>query len=661
MARRAVIGVLGVAIASIVAINPVPADAAPEPLPATLTGLRVDGSQVSGVVTVRASGEAAVIDPASVTVTVGGTPLPATVTPAAAQRRVAVLVVDTSGSMGKSGMRTVREAVAAYLAAVPRDVEVGLVSFAATAGVEVAPTRDRAAVQAAAGRLTSLGDTALYDGLAAGLAALGDGGDRSVVLLSDGKDNRSKVSAAQVVERITSMGARTDVIGFNFASQASADRALREVAQAGGGTVAAVNDSAAVTAVFAAAARAIESQAAITVPVTDMGGPREVVVSGQASGASFRAAATVDFGAQQSVPSVSISSPVAATAAGPPTAAAGPVNPGPVTTPWWFYLALAAIFVGIFGGVGSMLVPTLKSQRALRVEGIEAYVAGRRVVRPVAVGRSDVSESMADSLVRLGDRAMQGRASTSATMALLQRADLPWRAGEWAILRVVGVLVGVAIGVLALRDGAVGVIGAMLGGLLGLIVPPVILRFLARRRSRAFERQLPDVLMLVASSLSTGFSLLQAMDAVSRDVAEPAAKEFARVMAETRIGSDIESAIGRLADRMSSENMRWTSMAIAIQRQVGGNLAETLRTTATTLREREVLRRHVNALSAEGRLSAVILVALPMVLFVYELNVNRAYISLLWTTLLGLVLLIVGALLMAIGVFWLSRAIRVEV
>jgi tight adherence protein B len=214
---------------------------------------------------------------------------------------------------------------------------------------------------------------------------------------------------------------------------------------------------------------------------------------------------------------------------------------------------------------------------------------------------------------------------------------------------------------LLLRDGLLGVLGFVLGAALGIVVPPLVLRFLARRRARMFERQMPDVLMLVASSLSTGFSLLQAMDAVAHDVSDPAAKEFARVMAETRIGSDVESALGRMAIRMNSENMRWAAMAIGIQRQVGGNLAETLRTTASTLREREVLRRHVRALSAEGRLSAVILVALPILLFVYEANVNRDYISLLWSTLIGWILVVVGILLMVVGVYWLTKVVKVEV
>jgi tight adherence protein B len=198
-------------------------------------------------------------------------------------------------------------------------------------------------------------------------------------------------------------------------------------------------------------------------------------------------------------------------------------------------------------------------------------------------------------------------------------------------------------------------VGACIGGLLGVIGPTVYLKFAASRRAKKFERQLPDVLTLVASSLSTGFSLLQALDAVARDAAEPSAKEFSRALAETRIGTDLNESLNHLADRMESTNLRWTAMAINIQRQVGGNLAETLRNTATTLRDREALKRHVKALSAEGK------IALPIGIFLYMLMVNRPYVALLWTTVIGIGMLVGGLISLAIGIFWMRKVVIVEV
>ena len=213
-----------------------------------------------------------------------------------------------------------------------------------------------------------------------------------------------------------------------------------------------------------------------------------------------------------------------------------------------------------------------------------------------------------------------------------------------------------------MRGGSTSMlVGAGLGVVVGLVIPGLFLKFAASRRAKKFEAQLPDVLTLVASSLSTGFSLLQALDAVARDASEPSAKEFSRALAETRIGTDLNQSLDHLANRMESINLRWTAMAINIQRQVGGNLAETLRNTAATLRDRESLRRHVNGLSAEGKLSAYILIALPVGVFLFMLKSNRAYVELLWTSMIGIGMLTGGLISLAVGVFWMRKVVIVEV
>jgi len=324
-------------------------------------------------------------------------------------------------------------------------------------------------------------------------------------------------------------------------------------------------------------------------------------------------------------------------------------------------IAALLLFLGLLLLVSALMSPAFKSKRRERVESIEQYVTqtGHRAVETV---RTTNVSGIAEQLVHLGDRVVEGRESTPKTVRLLERADLPWRAGEWAVLRVISLVVGMLLGILLIHgDGLLVFLGALLGIVLGLIAPPLVLSYLAKRRARKFEQQLPDVLTLVASSLSTGFSLPQALDAVSRDVAQPAAKEFSRAMAETRIGSDIEDALERMADRMDSKNMHWAAMAIQIQRKVGGNLGETLRTTATTLREREALFRHVRALSAEGRLSAVILIALPIVIFLWMLKVNFEYVSMLWQSLIGIAMVVMALILMAIGIFWMRKVVEVEV
>jgi tight adherence protein B len=245
-------------------------------------------------------------------------------------------------------------------------------------------------------------------------------------------------------------------------------------------------------------------------------------------------------------------------------------------------------------------------------------------------------------------------------MALIERADLPLRAGEWLLVRIIAVVILASLGYLILT-GRSELLGLVVGGVVGLILPSVVLRMMASRRAQRFEQTLPDVMMLVATSLSSGFSLLQALDAVAKDAPAPADKEFSRALAQARIGADIADALDTVATRMDSENLRWATMAIRIQREVGGNLAETLRTTAATLREREYLKRHVSALSAEGRLSAYVLIALPLGLMAYMTWANYEYVSLLWTRALGILMLIVAFILLVIGIFWMRKVVQIEV
>ena len=628
---------------------------------------------VSGVLTVQAiDNSPAVVDPKSLVLTVDGKDYPATAQSASSVERSTILLIDRSGSMKDSGMAIVRSSVQQFLQSVPKDVKVGVVSFADQPNLDVAPTNDHHAVQIAVDGLTSGGDTALYDGLSMAIDTLGTAGDRTILLLGDGRDTNSKLKAQPAEQKLKASGVHLQVIAFR--TSYTDNLALGYLAAAGQGTVTEVGNSAKVAESFSAAAKALGSQVSWTATPKNVYGRKDVTLRGTANGKAFAALSTVDFGqAPASGTSTATAPPAPGQAAPVPPADAAPAPPPDTSLmgalsartflglPLPVAIAALLIFVGLLLFVAALMSPAFKSKRRERVESIEQYVAqtSRRAVETVRT--TDVS-GLAAKLIRIGDRVVEGRESTSRTVLLLQRADLPWRAGEWAVLRVISVVVGMLLGILLIHgDAPLALLGALLGILVGIIVPPLVLRFLAGRRARKFERQLPDVLTLVASSLSTGFSLPQALDAVAHDVAQPAAKEFSRAMAETRIGSNIEESLERMADRMDSKNMHWTAMAIEIQRKVGGNLGETLRTTATTLRERESLFRHVRALSAEGRLSAVILIALPIVILLWMLYVNGEYVSLLWTNLIGIAMSFVAVVLMVIGVIWMRKVVEVEV
>lgn len=238
----------------------------------------------------------------------------------------------------------------------------------------------------------------------------------------------------------------------------------------------------------------------------------------------------------------------------------------------------------------------------------------------------------------------------------MEKAGLKLRPHEWVLIRV---LVGGAVTALLML--AFGWIGLPFGLLFGWLVTAAYHRGRTRRRAEKFAQALPPALRLVIGSLRSGFSLVQAIEAMVREIGEPVAGEFSRMLAETRLGMDLEEALERLAQRTHNRDLAWAVMAIKVQREVGGNLAEVLETTVATIREREMLRGHVRSLSAEGRISAWILAALPVLAALFMFFARRDYIVPLFTDPRGVFMLLIGAALMCVGGIWLTRAIRVEV
>jgi tight adherence protein B len=148
---------------------------------------------------------------------------------------------------------------------------------------------------------------------------------------------------------------------------------------------------------------------------------------------------------------------------------------------------------------------------------------------------------------------------------------------------------------------------------------------------------------------------------VASEISEPSATEFHRTVSEIRLGRSIDEAMIAMADRVGSEDMRWAVMAVNVQREVGGNLAEVLDIVANTVRERSYIHRQVRVLSAEGRFSIGILMALPVGLFAYLSLINPEYVSPLFTHPIGRIILVVGVSLMVAGYFVMRRVVKIDV
>lgn len=292
------------------------------------------------------------------------------------------------------------------------------------------------------------------------------------------------------------------------------------------------------------------------------------------------------------------------------------------------------------------------------VRSIGRYGPQRASARGAASQAQSEESQVARRAVGLMSRLLKTHDTEPKLAQRLDRAGISRSPAEWALLGVsVSVVLAAAVTVLT-NNLLIGLLVGVAGGWAGM---RLALSTMIARRGRAFDEQLPNILQLVASSIQAGFSLAQALDAVVRENAQPASGEFARAIAETRIGIDLADALDAVALRLRSRDLSWVVMAIRIQRETGGNLAEVLRNTVTTMRERSYLRRQVRSLSAEGRLSAYVLLSLPVLVGGWLFFADPSYMRPLYETFLGLAMLVGGIVLISIGTLWMRSLIKVEV
>jgi tight adherence protein B len=321
------------------------------------------------------------------------------------------------------------------------------------------------------------------------------------------------------------------------------------------------------------------------------------------------------------------------------------------------------------GGLGLgllvLLVLAVPRERRLTAEQRVAQYAARAhqsgptgssgPILPTAPPEESVVESAKTAAAKMLKR---NRGLESKIAQRLEGAGSSWRPAEWLLFHAAIFIVACVLGLLV---GGGNLVLGLIFMAIGAIGPWFYLGFRFRRRKKKFERFLPDTLQLMSGSLAAGLSLAQSVDTIVKDGTEPVASEFRKVLIETRLGLSLETALQGVADRFGSEDFDWVVMAINIQRQVGGNLAELLNTVAGTIREREYMRRQVAALAAEGKLSAMVLGGLPPLFLVYLMLANHDYVWVLFTRAMGIAMLCGGAVILSVGVFWMSRIIKVEV
>ncbi|MGD9793403.1 MAG: type II secretion system F family protein [Acidimicrobiia bacterium] len=554
-----------------------------------------------------------------------------------------VFVVDTTAAMKEGGaFEIAQKTVTEIAASMPAGTQMGVVfaGVKAKVGSQLSPSGDSLIAAFEAQKLTSRSDAAIYDGLATA-AAMFDRSpalQRNMVLITATEDaglgTKRESIRGDLINSATSLDVVSIAVGKNNLGS------IEGLARDARGQVYAAGKPTELDGAIRNAVKYVSSQRVITFTAPADAKIVDVAVTiGDVTVSGF-----ANVGSK--VSGINVNPPSGGGAVSGISAFQSDngkfIGMGLAT----LALALFAIAVGLMvmrdkSGLDDML--SLYGEEGRRKSGDEAD--------------ANQQSQFVQRAVEFTSKMAERRGVLTWMEGALERADLPLRAGEAMFFYMAIALI---LTVAAFAFSGSMLIALVVLGLLALS-PPGILNFLAKRRQSKFQAMLPDMLQLLSSTLKAGYSLMQGVEAVSQEVADPVGKELRRIVIESRLGRPLEESMQESADRMNSADFSWAVMAIGIQREVGGNLSELLLTVAETMVHRERLRREVKALTAEGRISAYVLGILPFGVGAAMFSLNKPYIMTLFNTSIGNILLGVAGVGMVGGFLWMNQTIKVDV
>ena len=544
-----------------------------------------------------------------------------------------MLVIDTSGSMEGAPLTAALDAARSFVRSVPDNIDVGIVTFSDAPRVVLPLTSDRERALEVLQAPVAAGETALYDAVVTASEQFSSDSQRNIVLLSDGGDTASSALLPAAVAAARDADAAIFAVGLTSGEADVA--ALKRLAAGDRGRYAPAG-TADLTTIYEELAEELQNQFVLSYKST--------VEPGQ----QF----SVEVASSSGLDSAVLLAPEVETASEPRRVEA-PEPPLLRGTPG-LVIALSLLFCSI-----ALLVYALMGSRARKRRDLE--LARLISAHPQERGAERSEEGpvawLPDALVGMADKVAQRSGSKSTFDHKLDRAGLSLTPGEFLAGSFVAAVAGLLVGLGLTRSLPL----ALLVAIAGAAGPYLALTVKVSRRFAKLQAQLPDILMILASSLRAGHSFLQALDSVASEIGDPGAREFSRLVAEIRLGRPVTEAMNELAERVGSDDFKWAMLAVNIQREVGGNLAEVLDTVASTMRGRDNVRRQVKVLSAEGRLSMYILGALPLAIGLYLRLVNPQYLALLYETRVGLVLLVTAGCLYVLGFAWMRKVVTIDV
>jgi tight adherence protein B len=594
------------------------------------------------------------VDPALLDITVNGDPVSGLEVVPLGETSVpvgVVLVIDASGSMAGAPLSAAKAAAKDFVAQKRTEDRIALVTFADEVVVSTGFTGSSQDLNNRIDAIDAAGETAFNDGVIKGLglftALSASELLPNMIVLTDGEDTVSGASLEAAVAAVAASNVR--VFGVALESPDFNPAPVEDISAAGNGLFLSTPDPSQLSSLYGEISREINNTlvARFISPISTPG--------------------DVDFevsypGAISSAQTFAVSGFATTTTTGPTTST---TRPAPLTSlvSSGAVLPISTLALIASGGLGLTAFLFL-----VILFGRDEEEGGNRFAKRLQAygrkGRSLQQEKipflqripLLNRFSQAAEEEAKRRGLLSGVNATLEQANIPMSPGE-AILAMFGM--GAVLGVfVAIFRGPI--FGLIVFGV-ALVLFAFLVNFAGGREKRKFESQLPDTLTLLATSLRAGYSLLQAIEAVAAEAPNPTAREFSRSVAESRLGLSVPDALDGIVERTQSEDFEWAVMAIEIQREVGGNLAEVLQTVADTMLARNRLKGEIRALTAEGRISAAVLGSLPFALGVFLWFTNRDYLQPLIDSTFGRIAIVIGLLLMGAGVFWLKKIVDIKI
>jgi len=544
------------------------------------------------------------------------------------QAKAVVLALDRSQSMAGGSLSDAVAAARAFVGIKAAGDRLGLIAFGEKANEQSALSSSTGDLVTGleAMQVDARGGTALYDAVVQAAHALRSDplAGRVIVLLTDGKNVGSGTTLDDAVNAAHKAGAVVYAVGINGPQFDPAP--LKTLARETGGRYVLASSSARLSAIYAEIASELARSWRVSYITSASPGEK---VSLQASLVGAGSASTrlqVEGAASTTTHTI---------------------------LPSFLFSTAGTILIGlIVGGLGLAMIANLAAAR--KGSWVQARLAPH-----IGAGTSKKNLGARE---RLSALATVFSATESVFGSLnvwrrltrtLERADMPLKTVElvWAML---GTSVGFGLIVSLLGGGALTVLVALL---IGGSIPYGFVLLRVRRRLAAFEAQLPDLLSTMAASLKAGHSFKQGLKAAMEEGQEPASSEFRRVLTQSSLGRPMDEALKEMSDRLGSANFEFVITAVTIQRQVGGSLAQLFDMVSDTVRQRQQFALKVRSLTAMGRMSAYVLVALPFFLAAVLTLLNSTYMSPLWDTGTGKALVALGIVSIGIGSLMLRKIV----